>query len=495
MADQHTVRAYDKDLDLLERRIAEMGGLAEKMVIDAVDALASGDAALAHQVVETDPRLDLLQREIEEQATLTIARRQPVAIDLREIIGAIRVAGDLERVGDLAKNIAKRSLKIGVESRVPRAIVGIKHMNEFATELMKDVLDAYAQRDVERALDVWERDVDLDALEDLVFRDLLTHMMEDPRNITFCAHLLFCSKNIERIGDHATNIAETVVYLVTGSTLPTERPHGRQETDIEADAERSDQMNQARKEIVRPGAASAPRILIVEDEADLSLLLGYNLEAEGYVVENVERGDEAELRLAENAPDLVILDWMLPGVSGLEICRRLRARESTRTLPVIMVTARGEEAERVRGLSVGADDYVVKPFSVPELMARVRALLAPQPARADRRASLCRRSRSRPGDAAGAARRARHPSRPDRVPAARISPGKAGPGVLARAIAGRRMGPGGGDRRTHGRRPCRAPAQGAVARPRTRPDPNRPRNRLRLRRNLRQAVASRVRTC
>ena len=133
-------------------------------------------------------------------------------------------------------------------------------------------------------------------------------------------------------------------------------------------------MNQARRDI-RPGAASAPRILIVEDESDLSLLLGYNLEAEGYVVENVERGDEAELRLAENTPDLVILDWMLPGVSGLEICRRLRARESTRTLPVIMVTARGEEAERVRGLSVGADDYVVKPFSVPELMARVRALL------------------------------------------------------------------------------------------------------------------------
>ena len=134
-------------------------------------------------------------------------------------------------------------------------------------------------------------------------------------------------------------------------------------------------MSQARKEIGRHGGASAPRILIVEDEADLSLLLGYNLEAEGYVVENAERGDEAELCLAENAPDLVILDWMLPGVSGLEICRRLRARESTRTLPVIMVTARGEETERVRGLSVGADDYVVKPFSVPELMARVRALL------------------------------------------------------------------------------------------------------------------------
>jgi phosphate transport system protein len=233
---EHTVRSYDKDLESLERRIAEMGGLAEKMVIDAMDALAAADTVLAHQVVATDPRLDVLQREVEEQAIMTIARRQPVAVDLREIIGAIRVAGALERVGDLAKNIAKRSVKIGVEARVPRAIIGLKHMNEVATELLKDVLDAYAQRDIERAHDVWERDADLDALEDSVFRDLLTHMMEDPRNITFCAHLLFCSKNIERIGDHATNIAETVFYLVTGSNLPTDRPRGRRATDLEIDA-------------------------------------------------------------------------------------------------------------------------------------------------------------------------------------------------------------------------------------------------------------------
>jgi two-component system, OmpR family, phosphate regulon response regulator PhoB len=131
-------------------------------------------------------------------------------------------------------------------------------------------------------------------------------------------------------------------------------------------------MKQTRKDI-RLGAK--PRILVVEDESDMALLLAYNLEAEGYVVESVERGDEAELRLAEDPPDLVVLDWMLPGVSGLDICRRLRAREKTRRLPVIMVTARGEEAQRVRGLSIGADNYVVKPFSVPELMARVRALL------------------------------------------------------------------------------------------------------------------------
>ena len=229
----HIVKSYDKDLETLERRIAEMGGIAEKMVVDAMDALSQADVALAQQVVATDPRLDALQREIEEQAVLTIARRQPMAVDLREIIGAIRVAGDLERVGDLAKNIAKRSVKIGLEARVPRAIVGLKHMNDVATELMKDVLDAYAQRDVELARAVWERDAELDALEDSVFRDLLTHMMEDPRNISFCAHLLFCSKNIERIGDHATNIAETVFYLVTGSNLPAERPKGRHDYDAD----------------------------------------------------------------------------------------------------------------------------------------------------------------------------------------------------------------------------------------------------------------------
>jgi two-component system, OmpR family, phosphate regulon response regulator PhoB len=149
------------------------------------------------------------------------------------------------------------------------------------------------------------------------------------------------------------------------------RAAGRDDHDC-----RSGTLNKETSKLIgHPRPVSAPRILIVEDEIDVSLLIGYNLEAEGYVVESVARGDEAELRLAENLPDLLILDWMLPGVSGIEICRRLRARETTRTLPVIMVTARGAESERVRGLAVGADDYVVKPFSVLELMARVHALL------------------------------------------------------------------------------------------------------------------------
>ena len=222
----HIVKAYDRELGTLGQRIAEMGGIAEQMLSDAMEALGALNADLARHVVSVDPRLDALQRGVEDDAFLTIARRQPLAVDLRECVAAIRISGDLERVGDLAKNIAKRTVKIAAEARMPRAIVGLRSMHEYAATQLKDVLDAYAQRNVEQARAVWTRDAELDALEDSVFRDLLTFMMEDPRNITFCTHLLFCSKNIERIGDHTTNIAETVIYLVTGEQPPVDRPKG-----------------------------------------------------------------------------------------------------------------------------------------------------------------------------------------------------------------------------------------------------------------------------
>ena len=224
---QHTVTSYDQELESLGRKIAEMGGIAEKMLSDAMDALSALDVDLAQAVIVTDQRLDVLQRDVESASIMTIARRQPMAVDLREIVAAIRVSGDLERIGDLAKNIAKRATTVATEPRVARAAIGLRHMSDIAAHQVKDVLDAYAQRDADRAQSVWTRDGELDSLEDAVFRDLLTFMMEDPRNISFCTHLLFCSKNIERVGDHATNIAETVVYLVTGEPLPIERPKGR----------------------------------------------------------------------------------------------------------------------------------------------------------------------------------------------------------------------------------------------------------------------------
>ena len=188
-------------------------------------------------------------------------------------------------------------------------------------------------------------------------------MLEDPRNITFCIHLMFCAKNVERMGDHATNIAETVHYVIDGRPIA---DPGRRVTPRRSP-------HCSRRPTGRRTEMSA-RILIVEDEEPLTMLLRYNLEAEGYEVETAARGDEADTRLKEGTPDLVVLDWMLPGLSGIELCRRLRARPETRQLPIIMLTARGEESEKVRGLATGADDYIVKPFSVPELLAaRARA--------------------------------------------------------------------------------------------------------------------------
>ncbi len=223
----HIVKSYDRDLEDLGRKIAEMGGLAEKMLAEAMEALSLLNTDVAQRVVATDLRLDVLQREIEEKSIMTIARRQPLAVDLRECIAAIRISGDIERIGDLAKNIAKRTLTIASDTRVTRATIGLKSMQEIAGMQLKDSLDAYAQRDIDKARVVWGSDAALDALEDSVFRDLLTFMMEDPRNISFCTHLLFCSKNLERIGDHTTNIAETIIYLVTGEPMPVERPKGR----------------------------------------------------------------------------------------------------------------------------------------------------------------------------------------------------------------------------------------------------------------------------
>ncbi|KFG70058.1 phosphate signaling complex protein PhoU [Microvirga sp. BSC39] len=233
---EHIVRSYDTDLQGLRQRIAEMGGIAEKMLVDSVAALARHDKPLAQTVIASDPRLDVLHREVEENAILTIARRQPLAVDLRETISAIRIAGDVERIGDLAKNIAKRALAIGDDFQPHKIVVGLRHMNDLVMGQLKDVLDAYAQKDTAKALDVWKRDGAIDALYTSLFRELLTYMMEDPRNISFCTHLLFCAKNIERIGDHTTNIAETVHYLVTAETLAIDRPKNDRSIDTTVEA-------------------------------------------------------------------------------------------------------------------------------------------------------------------------------------------------------------------------------------------------------------------
>ncbi len=226
MVTQHTAKAFDSDLTELARKVAEMGGLAEKQIADAVDALARRDHEFARRVIALDKSIDALQAEVEEKAILTIARRQPMAVDLREIVGALRIANDLERIGDLAKNIAKRTLDLSGEFPSQKLIRGVEHMSSLVLAQLKQVIDAYLSRNLPNAIAVWKGDEEIDALCTSLFRELLTYMMEDPRNISFCIHLLFCAKNIERMGDHATNIAETVHYMIEGRAISEQRPKG-----------------------------------------------------------------------------------------------------------------------------------------------------------------------------------------------------------------------------------------------------------------------------
>jgi phosphate transport system protein len=220
---EHKLTAYDDELNVMAGRIAEMGGLAEKAFAEAVSALVSGDTDLARRVIDQDRRLDALHQDVEEGLIAMIVRRQPMGQDLREITAASRIANDLERVGDLAKNVAKRAIAIDNDIQSKKLAIGVEHMTELALGQLKKVLDAYTGRNAEAARHVQEADAEVDAIYTSLFRELLTYMMEDPRVITSCVHLLFCAKNIERIGDHATNIAENVFFMVTGERLPEDR--------------------------------------------------------------------------------------------------------------------------------------------------------------------------------------------------------------------------------------------------------------------------------
>jgi phosphate transport system protein len=223
---EHTVKAFDSELHELTRRITEMGALVVKQIGDAVSSLAHHDVELARRVIAADADVDRLQREIEENAVLTIARRQPMAVDLREIVASLRVATGLERVGDYAKNISKRVIATGAQIGPAAAVRGLQHMADLVVTALSQVLEAYAQRDVGKALAVWNGDEAIDAANKALFVELLADMMADPSTVPSGIHLLFCAKNIERIGDHATNIAETIYYIVQGVPLDAERPRG-----------------------------------------------------------------------------------------------------------------------------------------------------------------------------------------------------------------------------------------------------------------------------
>jgi phosphate transport system protein len=221
---QHTVKAYGDELNQLTAEVARMGGLAEAQVADAVDSVARRDVALARAVVDRDTRLDAMHRDIERKAIRLIALRQPVASDLRRTLASMKLAMDLERTGDLAKNIAKRGLILAEGEPMQPLTRSIERMGKLVSMRLRDVLDAYAAAEIDRAVAVWNTDDEVDEHYNALFRELLTYMMGDPRTITAGTHLLFMAKNLERIGDHATNIAETIYYEITGQEFTGERP-------------------------------------------------------------------------------------------------------------------------------------------------------------------------------------------------------------------------------------------------------------------------------
>jgi phosphate transport system protein len=216
---EHIVTSYEDELTNLNKAISEMGGMVEQAITEAAVALLKLDHRQAQDVRAFDKRIDEMQQHINDAAVSIIARRQPMAADLRMVVTAIQVANDLERTGDMAKQLAKRALQIENLGLAPKFYNGVKHMKELVARQLQAALDAYLTRDTKAAVDVCSRDDEVDAIYNSLFRELLTYMMEDPRNITQCTHLLFCAKSLERVGDHATNIAEAAYYLETGRHL------------------------------------------------------------------------------------------------------------------------------------------------------------------------------------------------------------------------------------------------------------------------------------
>ena len=223
---QHTLKRFDEELERLSATISEMGGLAENQMAQSLVALRERDSTIAEKVIAEDPRVDALDVAVQDQTVRLLALRQPMAVDLRVILSSIKIAAALERIADYAKNTAKRTLVLNNSSPPPAAVVGIERLGRLVRGALKDVLDAFAHNDVEKARDVWQRDEEIDQVYTGLFRELLTYMMEDPRTITACTHLMFMAKNIERAGDHVTNIAELVAFRSTGRGFDESRPKG-----------------------------------------------------------------------------------------------------------------------------------------------------------------------------------------------------------------------------------------------------------------------------
>ena len=360
MASEHVTRAYDEELRRLNNTVAEMGGLAESQLGTAIEAVMTRDTELAARVVEADVKVDQLERELDNLAIRLLALRQPVARDLREIFSALKIASDLEQIGDYAANVAKRSIALSQTPAV-RPVYALPRMAHLAQIQIKDVLDSYRNATPTRHIPSGSATPSSTKCIESVPRTAHLHDGGSAQHRLVYSPAFHGEEHRENRRP-CNQYCGKLILLGEWNSLGGGAPEGRHVEPRGRDAGSRPAMNK-------------PLVLIVEDEVPLVTMLRYNLEKEGFLVCEAGDGEEALVQIAERKPDLVLLDWMLPLVSGIEVCRRIRRSPETRSLPVIILTARGEETDRVRGLDSGADDYVVKPFSPGELVARLRAVM------------------------------------------------------------------------------------------------------------------------
>ena len=453
MNDRHLSTQFDAELSGISTRVLEMGGMVESQVARAVHALVNFSSEIASEVLATEERVNQTEVEIDRDLSTIIARRQPTARDLRLLIAISKTIANLERVGDEAARIARtvqRLVNSGVSSRLRLPVNDLAYEAELAVSQLRKALDAFARLDVERAVEVLKQDDLIDQEFEGLLRKLITFMMEDPRTISSSIDLVFVAKAIERVGDHAKNLAEQIIYIVKGTDVR-HNPVGtveyagslrpRKEADDEPNPRRRRRIGDRRADLDQP----APRRL---------------------------RGDHRRRRRAGagRGRRRAARAWWCstgccPGRAATRWRARWRAEPRTRELPIIMLTARADEADKVAGLDAGADDYLTKPFSTNELLARIRAVLRRKVARGARHGGRGRRADARSGDAP----RDRASGREvkigaDRVPPAALphdaSRARAQPRPAARPRLGRpRL-----HRGAHGRRPRQAPARGAERR-------------------------------
>ena len=353
MNNEHTDKKYEEELKKLREEILYMGGLVEDQIQKAVKSLVDRDSALAEIIIERDHEVNRLDVDIDDLCIRLLALHQPAGRDLRFITTGLKITTDLERIGDMAVNFCERTLELNQEPQL-KPYIDIPRMATISQRMIRESLDAFVREDTDLALKVCKDDQEVDDLNSQIFRETISFMIGDPLTINRAMKISSVSKYLERIADHATNIAEMVIFMVKGKSI-------RHMKELPSS--------------VKNSMAPAQKILVVEDEPDIRKLVQYNLAQERFSVLEAEDGEEALKLLQHEKPSLVILDLMLPGLSGMELCKLLRQRSDTAKLPILMLTAKAGEADRIVGLEMGADDYLAKPFSPREMVARVRAIL------------------------------------------------------------------------------------------------------------------------